>query len=274
MGVKNYNPTSAGRRFQTGYDFDEITKSVPERSLLAPLKNTGGRNTLGRMTSRHRGGGHKRRYRLVDFGRLKDGIAGKVLSVEYDPNRSARIALVVYADGEKRYILAPQDIVVGSVIESGAAADIRPGSALALGQIPVGTQVHAIELKPGGGAKLVRSAGASAQLVAKEGDYALVRLPSGELRNIRRECRATVGAVGNAQHENIAVGKAGRNRWKGWRPFVRGMAMNPVDHPHGGGEGRAKGNHPQSPWGQPAKGYRTRRNHASDKYIVARRKKR
>jgi large subunit ribosomal protein L2 len=274
MGVKNYNPTSAGRRFQTGYDFDEITKAVPERSLLAPLKKSGGRNTLGRMTSRHRGGGHKRRYRLVDFGRGKDGVVGKVLAIEYDPNRSARIALVTYADGEKRYILAPQDVVVGSIIEAGSAADIRPGSALALGQIPVGTQVHAIELKPGGGAKLVRSAGASAQLVAKDGDYALVRLPSGELRNIRRECRATVGAVGNAQHENIAIGKAGRNRWKGWRPFVRGMAMNPVDHPHGGGEGRAKGNHPQSPWGQPAKGYRTRRNRTSDKYIVARRKKR
>jgi len=274
MGVKNYNPTSPGRRFQTSYDFDEITKDSPERSLIVPLKKSGGRNALGRMTMRHRGGGHKRRYRLVDFTRMKDGIAGKVLAIEYDPNRSARIALVAYADGEKRYILAPQDVVVGSVIEAGLGADIRPGSALALGQIPVGTQVHAIELKPGGGAKLVRGAGASAQVVAKDGDYALIRLPSGELRNIRRECRATVGAVGNAQHENISIGKAGRNRWKGWRPFVRGMAMNPVDHPHGGGEGRAKGNHPQSPWGQPAKGYRTRRNHASDKYIVARRKKR
>ena len=274
MGVKSYNPTSAGRRFQTGYDFDEITKGTPERSLLVPLKRTGGRNSLGRMTSRHRGGGHKRRYRLVDFGRAKDGVAGKVVAIEYDPNRSARIALVAYADGEKGYILAPQDVAVGSMIEAGSGADIRPGSALALGQIPVGTQIHAIELKPGGGAKLVRGAGVSAQLVAKDGDYALVRLPSGELRNIRRECRATVGAVGNAQHENIAVGKAGRNRWKGWRPFVRGIAMNPVDHPHGGGEGRAKGNHPQSPWGQPAKGYRTRRNRTSDKYIVARRKKR
>jgi len=274
MGVKNYNPTSAGRRFQTGYDFEEITKAEPERSLLAPLRKRGGRNDLGRMTLRHRGGGHKRRYRLIDFRRGKDGIAGTVASIEYDPNRTARIALVNYADGEKRYILAPQDVGVGSRVEAGAGADILPGSALPLGLIPVGTQVHAVELKPGGGAKLVRSAGASAQLVAKEGAYALLRLPSGELRNVRRECRATVGAVGNAQHENIAVGKAGRNRWKGHRPHVRGIAMNPVDHPHGGGEGRAKGNHPQSPWGQPAKGYRTRRNHASDKYIVARRKKR
>jgi large subunit ribosomal protein L2 len=274
MGVKNYNPTSAGRRFQTGYDFEEITKSEPERSLLAPLRKRGGRNDFGRMTSRHRGGGHKRRYRMIDFRRGKDGIVGTVATIEYDPNRTARIALVNYADGEKRYILAPQDVAVGSRVEAGPGADILPGSALPLGLIPVGTQVHAVELKPGGGAKLVRSAGASAQLVAKEGDYALLRLPSGELRNVRRECRATVGAVGNAQHENIAVGKAGRNRWKGHRPHVRGIAMNPVDHPHGGGEGRAKGNHPQSPWGQPAKGYRTRRNHASDKYIVARRKKR
>jgi len=274
MAIKKFKPTSPGRRNQSGSDFDEVTRTQPERSLLRPLKKSGGRNALGRITSRHRGGGHKRRYRVVDFKRLKDGITGRVVSVEYDPNRSANIALVVYADGEKRYIVAPEGVTVGTVIEAGAGADIKPGNALQLANIPVGTVVHNIELKPGAGAKMSRSAGTGAQLVAKEGDYALLRLPSGELRNVRKECRATIGTVGNQQHENIRIGKAGRSRWLGIRPRVRGMAMNPVDHPHGGGEGRAKGNHPTTPWGKPTKGYRTRSNSQSDKYIVARRKKR
>ena len=274
MAIKKYKPTSPGRRFQSGYQFDEVTREEPEKALLRSLKKSGGRNTNGRITSRHRGGGHKRRYRVIDFRRTKDGVPGKVVSVEYDPNRSARIALVVYADGDKRYILAPDDVVVGTVVESGQGADIKPGSALALADIPVGTQVHAVELKAGAGAKMVRCAGTSAQLVAKEGDYALLRLPSGELRNVRKECKATVGVVGNAQHENIRLGKAGRSRWLGRRPSVRGIAMNPIDHPHGGGEGRSKGNHPTTPWGKPAKGYRTRGKKSSDKYIVARRKKR
>jgi large subunit ribosomal protein L2 len=274
MSVKKYNPTSAGRRFQTGYVFDELTKRKPEKSLVEPMKKSGGRNALGRITSRHRGGGHKRMYRLVDFRRRKDGIRARVAAIEYDPNRSARIALVVYADGEKRYITAPEGIGVGDMIEAGPGSDIKPGNSLELKSIPVGTVVHNIEMKAGGGAKLARSAGVGAQLVARENGYALLRLPSGELRNVREECRATIGQVGNAQHENLSVGKAGRSRWKGIRPQTRGIAMNPVDHPHGGGEGRAKGNHPQSPWGQPAKGHRTRKNHNSDKYIVARRKKR
>jgi large subunit ribosomal protein L2 len=274
MAVKKYNPTSAGRRFQTAYDFAEITKTEPEKRLVEPLRKSGGRNALGRITSRHRGGGHKRRYRLIDFRRKKDGIPARIAAIEYDPNRSARIALVVYADGEKRYITAPDGVKVGDVIEAGPGSDIKPGNALELKQIPVGTVVHNVEMKAGGGAKLCRSAGCGAQLVARENGYALLRLPSGELRNVREECRATIGAVGNAQHENISIGKAGRARWKGIRPQTRGIAMNPVDHPHGGGEGRAKGNHPQSPWGQPTKGYRTRRNPQSDKYIVARRKKR
>jgi large subunit ribosomal protein L2 len=274
MGIKKFNPTSPGRRFQTGMDFDEVTRSAPEKSLLTPIKKSGGRNSNGRITSRHRGGGHKRRFRLVDFRRRKDGVPGKVVSIEYDPNRSARIALVSYADGDKRYIIAPEGVGVGTLIESGPEADIKPGSSLELAKVPVGTQVHAIEMKAGGGAKMVRSAGTSAQLVAKEGDYALLRLPSGELRNVRKECKATIGVVGNAQHENVTLGKAGRSRWLGRRPSVRGIAMNPIDHPHGGGEGRSKGNHPTTPWGKPAKGYRTRRNKQSTKYIVARRKKR
>jgi large subunit ribosomal protein L2 len=274
MGIKKFNPTSPGRRFQTGMDFEEVTRSAPEKSLLKPIKKSGGRNANGRITSRHRGGGHKRRFRLVDFRRRKDGVPGKVVSVEYDPNRSARIALVSYADGDKRYIIAPEGVGVGTLIESGPEADIKPGSSLELAKVPVGTQVHAIEMKAGGGAKMVRSAGTSAQLVAKEGDYALLRLPSGELRNVRKECKATIGVVGNAQHENVTLGKAGRSRWLGRRPSVRGIAMNPIDHPHGGGEGRSKGNHPTTPWGKPAKGYRTRRNKQSTKYIVARRKKR
>jgi large subunit ribosomal protein L2 len=274
MGIKKFNPTSPGRRFQTGMDFEEVTRSAPEKSLLKPIKKSGGRNANGRITSRHRGGGHKRRFRLVDFRRRKDGVPGKVVSVEYDPNRSARIALVSYADGDKRYIIAPEGVGVGTLIESGPEADIKPGSSLELAKVPVGTQVHAIEMKAGGGAKMVRSAGTSAQLVAKEGDYALLRLPSGELRNVRKECKATIGVVGNAQHENVTLGKAGRSRWLGRRPSVRGIAMNPIDHPHGGGEGRSNGNHPTTPWGKPAKGYRTRRNKQSTKYIVARRKKR
>jgi large subunit ribosomal protein L2 len=274
MGIKKFKPTSPGRRFQTGLDFEEVTRAQPEKSLLKPIKKSGGRNANGRITSRHRGGGHKRRFRLIDFRRRKDGVPGKVVSIEYDPNRSARIALVSYGDGDKRYIIAPEGVRVGTLIETGEGADIKPGSSMPLTKVPVGTQVHAIEMKAGGGAKMVRSAGTSAQLVAKEGDYALLRLPSGELRNIRKECLATVGVVGNAQHENVTLGKAGRSRWLGRRPSVRGIAMNPVDHPHGGGEGRSKGNHPTTPWGKPTKGYRTRRNKQSTKYIVARRKKR
>jgi large subunit ribosomal protein L2 len=274
MGIKNFKPTSPGRRFTTGHDFDEVTRAEPQRSLVRSLSKHGGRNALGRITSRHRGGGHKRRYRLIDFQRAKDGIPGRVASIEYDPNRSARIALVVYADGDKRYIVAPDGVGVGTAIEAGIQADIKPGNALRLANIPVGTVVHNVEMKAGGGAKIARSAGTGAQLVAKEGNYALLRLPSGELRNVRAECRATIGTVGNQQHENIRVGKAGRSRWKGKRPSVRGIAMNPVDHPHGGGEGRSKGNHPTTPWGKPTKGYRTRGTKPSDKYIVARRKKR
>lgn len=273
MGVRTLKPTSPGRRFQTVSDFAEITTTTPEKSLLGPIKKSGGRNSNGRITSRHRGGGHKRRYRLIDFRRTKDGIPGRIASVEYDPNRSARIALLVYADGEKTYIVAPEGSKVGDAVSSGPGSDIKPGNTLTLDRIPVGTTVHAIEIKPGAGGKMARSAGCGAQLVAKEGNYALLRLPSGELRNVRRECRATIGQVGNAQHENISIGKAGRNRWKGVRPQTRGIAMNPVDHPHGGGEGRAKGNHPQSPWGKPAKGARTRHNPRTDKFIVARRKK-
>jgi large subunit ribosomal protein L2 len=274
MAIKKFKPTSPGRRNQSGSDFAEVTRTGPERSLLRPLKKSGGRNALGRITSRHRGGGHKRRYRMIDFKRIKDGVAGRVVSVEYDPNRSANIALVVYLDGEKRYIVAPEGLTVGTVVEAGVGADIKPGNALELANIPVGTIVHNVELKPGAGGRMVRSAGTGAQLVAKEGNYALLRLPSGELRNVRKECRATIGTVGNKQHENIRIGKAGRSRWLGIRPQTRGVAMNPVDHPHGGGEGRSKGNHPTTPWGKPTKGYRTRSNSQSDKYIVARRKKR
>lgn len=274
MAVKKYRPTSPGRRFQTSLDFAEVTKSKPQKSLLGPVKSSGGRNTNGRITTRHRGGGHKRRFRIVDLRRGKDGVPARVQAIEYDPNRSARIALLAFADGDKRYVLAPDRLQVGDSVVSGEASDIKVGNCLPLASIPTGTVVHAIELKPGAGAQLVRSAGTGAQLVAKEGDYALLRLPSGELRNVRGTCRATVGSVGNPQHENRKIGKAGRARWLGRRPSVRGIAMNPVDHPHGGGEGRAKGNHPSTPWGKPTKGYRTRRNRTSDKYIVARRKRR
>jgi large subunit ribosomal protein L2 len=274
MPMRNYKPTSPGRRFQTTAGFQEITRARPEKSLVAPLSKSGGRNTNGRMTARHRGGGHKRRYRLVDFRREKDGVPARVAAVEYDPNRSARLALLHYADGEKRYILAPVGLRVGDQVMAGVGADIRPGNALPLQAIPLGTMIHNIELRPGKGGQMVRGAGAAAQLMAKEGEHALVKLPSGEQRLVRVECRATVGQVGNLDHENVALGKAGRNRWRGRRPRVRGIAMNPVDHPHGGGEGRSKGNHPQTPWGLPSKGYKTRHNKRTDRFIVMRRKKR
>jgi large subunit ribosomal protein L2 len=276
MGVKKYKPTSPGRRFQTVSDFAEITKSTPEKSLVAPLPKKGGRNNNGRITTRHQGGGHKRRYRIVDFKRNKDGVPAKVASIEYDPNRSARIALLHYADGEKRYILAPQKLGVGDTVMSGSEADIKPGNALPLADIPTGTVVHAIELQPGKGAALARSAGTSAQLMAKEGDYAILRMPSSEMRMVPLVCRATVGVVGNPEKEGISIGKAGRNRWLGKRPTVRGTAMNPVDHPHGGGEGKNKtaGRHPVTPWGVPTKGHRTRaKNNPSDRLIIRRRKK-
>ncbi|MBI3783041.1 MAG: 50S ribosomal protein L2 [Deltaproteobacteria bacterium] len=271
MATRQYRPTSAGRRFQTVLDFSELTKKEPERHLLAPKKRSGGRNALGRLTSRHRGGGHKRRYRIVDFRRGKDLVPATVAALEYDPNRSARLALVTYVDGEKRYILAPVGLRVGDGVVTGEGADIKPGNALPLKLIPTGTMVHNIELKPGRGGQLARSAGAAAQLMAKEGANALLKLPSGELRYVQLACRATIGQVGNLDHENVSIGKAGRSRWLGRRSRVRGMAMNPVDHPHGGGEGRSKGNHPQSPWGQPAKGYKTRHNPRTDRFIVKRR---
>jgi len=273
MAVRQYKPTSAARRFQSVADFSEISKKSPERSLLAPLNKSGGRNNRGRVTSFQRGGGHKRRYRLIDFRREKDGVAAKVAAIEYDPNRSAHIALLHYRDGEKRYILAPIGLVVGDTIMSGEGADIKPGNTLPLSGIPLGTMIHNVELKSGKGGQLVRSAGAAAQLMAKEGAYASVKLPSGEVRLVHQGCRATVGQVGNLDHENISLGKAGRSRWLGRRPHVRGVAMNPVDHPMGGGEGRGKGNHPQSPWGVLAKGYKTRNNARTDKYIVQRKKK-
>ena len=271
MATRQYKPTSAGRRSQSVLDFSELTRKEPERGLVAPVKRTGGRNALGRLTSRHRGGRHKRRYRLVDFRRNKDTVAGKVAAIEYDPNRSAHLALIHYADGEKRYILAPAGLKIGQQLSAGIGADIRSGNALPLKNIPVGTMVHNVELKPGRGGQLARSAGSTIQLMAKEGDRALLKLPSGELRYVQLTCRATIGQVGNLDHENVSIGKAGRSRWLGRRPRVRGIAMNPVDHPHGGGEGRSKGNHPQSPWGQPAKGYKTRHNPRTDRFIVKRR---
>jgi len=269
-----YKPTSPGKRFRTGFDFAEITRDTPEPSLLAPLHKSGGRNNNGRITTRHRGGGHKRRYRIVDFRRTKDNIPAKVAAVEYDPNRSARIALLHYVDGEKSYILAPVGLRVGDKVMAGVEADIRPGNCLPLKNIPLGTMVHNIELRVGKGGQMVRSAGGAAQLMAKEGEHALIKLPSGEQRLVRIECRATIGQVGNLEHENISYGKAGRVRWLGRRSTVRGIAMNPVDHPHGGGEGRSKGNHPQTPWGKPTKGYKTRHNKRTNKFIVQRRKSR
>ena len=273
MGIKAFKPTSPGRRQMTVTAFEEITRSRPEKSLVAPLRRSGGRNAEGRTTSRFRGGGHKRAYRIIDFKRDKDGVPGRIASIEYDPNRSARIALVHYLDGEKRYILAPLGLKVGDVIESGPNSDIKPGNALPLVNIPVGTVVHAIELTAGRGAQLARSAGTSAQIMAREGDYVTLRLPSSEMRMVRSECRATIGQVGNVEHENVTIGKAGRKRWMGRRPHNRGVAMNPVDHPHGGGEGRAPVGmkSPVTPWGVPTLGYRTRRAKASDRLIVRRR---
>ena len=272
MAIRTRKPTSAGRRFQSVSDFAEITKSTPEKSLLAPRSGTGGRNSEGRTTSRHRGGGHKRQYRLVDFKRTKDGVGAKVAAIEYDPNRTCRIALLHYEDGEKAYILAPRNVKVGDRLMSGQGADIRPGNALALRYIPVGTVVHNVELRPGQGGKMARSAGSSVQLVAKEGDYASLRLPSTEMRRVLIDCRATVGEVGNSEHELIKVGKAGRNRWKGVRPQTRGVAMNPVDHPHGGGEGKTSGGrHPVSPAGKPEG--RTRNKKKPSQQLIIRRRR-
>ncbi|MDT3767142.1 50S ribosomal protein L2 [Gleimia hominis] len=273
MGIRRYKPTTPGRRGSSVADFVEITRSTPEKSLVRPLTKTGGRNNHGRITARRRGGGHKRAYRLIDFRRNdKDGVPAKVAHIEYDPNRTARIALLHYVDGTKRYILAPAKLNQGDVVESGANADIKPGNNLPLRNIPVGTVVHAVEMYPGGGAKIARSAGTSVRLVAREGRYAQLRMPSGEIRNVEVMCRATVGEVGNAEQSNISWGKAGRMRWKGRRPKVRGVAMNPVDHPHGGGEGRTSGGrHPVSPWGQP-EGRTRRPNKASDRLIVRRRR--
>lgn len=273
MPNKKRKPTSPGRRFQTVSDFAEVTTDTPEKSLIAKKSATGGRNTQGRTTARHRGGGHKQRYRIIDFKRDKDGVPARVASIEYDPNRNARIALLHYADGEKRYILAPVGVGVDDRLESGSGADIKPGNALPLRNVPAGTMVHAIEMRPGGGAKLARSAGSAVQLMSKEGDLALLRLPSGEMRQVPLDCRATVGQVGNTEAELVSLGKAGRKRWKGVRPQTRGVAMNPVDHPLGGGEGKASGGrHPTSPWGK--KEGRTRsKKKASNKYIVRRRTK-
>ncbi|MDH7480114.1 MAG: 50S ribosomal protein L2 [Syntrophomonadaceae bacterium] len=275
MGTKQFKPTSPGRRQMTVLTFEEITTDRPEKSLLMPLKRRGGRNAQGRITVRHQGGGHKRMYRRIDFKRDKDNVPARVASIEYDPNRSANIALLNYADGEKRYILAPHGLKVGDLLESGPQADIKTGNALPLKNMPLGTNIHNIELKPGKGGQLVRSAGESAQLMAKEGSYAHVRLPSGEVRLVHIDCRATIGQVGNLDHENVTVGKAGRNRWLGVRPTVRGVVMNPVDHPHGGGEGRAPvgRKHPVTPWGKVAIGGKTRRRKPSDKLIVKPRKK-
>ncbi len=275
MAVKKTKPTSPGRRFQEYSGFEEVTRKKPEKSLLKVIKGKGGRNNNGRITCRHRGGGNRRHYRIIDFKRNKTGIPAKVVSIEYDPNRSARIALLHYADGEKRYILAPVNLKVGDEVMSGPDADIKPGNSLPLKNIPLGTLIHNIELQVGKGGQIVRSAGAFAQLMAKENRYALVKLPSGEVRMVLLTCNATIGQVGNVIHENISLGKAGRKRWLGRRPKVRGVAMNPVDHPMGGGEGRSSGGrHPCTPWGVPTKGYRTRKNRKTDRYIVKRRTKR
>jgi large subunit ribosomal protein L2 len=272
VGIRKYKPTTPGRRGASGSDFSEITRSEPEKSLVRPLHGKGGRNVHGRVTARHQGGGHKRAYRLIDFRRHdKDGVPAKVAHIEYDPNRTARIALLHYVDGEKRYILAPQGLSQGDRVENGPGADIKPGNALPLKSIPTGTVIHAIELRPGGGAKIARSAGTGVQLLAKEAGYAALRMPSGEIRRVSLECRATVGEVGNAEQANIKLGKAGRNRWKGKRPSVRGVAMNPVDHPLGGGEGKSSGGrHPVSPWGKPEG--RTRRAHKPSDRLISRRR--
>ena len=274
MKLKKYNPITPGRRFMVILDKSELSSREPEKSLLAPLKKSGGRNHYGRVTVRFRGGGHKRRYRIIDFRRDKIGVPAKVVSIEYDPNRSARIALLLYADGEKRYVLAPNGLSVGERVVSGPDAEIRPGNALPLEKIPLGTLVHNVEMTPGKGGQIARSAGVSCQLMAREGNYALLKMPSGELRRVHVRCYATIGVVGNEDHKNETYGKAGRSRWIGRKPHVRGIAMNPVDHPHGGGEGRGKGHNPTSPWGIPAKGYKTRRGRkSSDKFIVRRRNK-
>ena len=273
MGIKTNKPTSPGRRFQTSSTFDEITRKNPEKSLLRSLKKSGGRNSLGRMTVRHRGGGHKRKYRLIDFKRDKEGIPASVASIEYDPNRSANIALLHYADGEKRYILAPNKLQVGDRVIAGPDAEIKIGNAIPLRNIPLGTNVHNVELNVGHGGQLARTAGSYARLMAKEGKYAQIKLPSGEVRMVLLNCKATIGQVGNLDHENITIGKAGRNRWLGKRPRVRGVAMNPVDHPHGGGEGKSSGGrHPVTPWGVPTKGYKTRKRKTSDRLILKKRK--
>lgn len=272
MAIKRRNPTSPGRRFQTSHDFSEITRSRPHKPLLAPRRSTGGRNNLGRKTARHRGGGHRRRYRIIDFRRNKAGVPATVASIEYDPNRTCRIALLHYHDGEKRYILAPQGLEVGDVLQSGKGSEIRPGNAMPLRFIPTGTVIHNVELVPGGGAKLARSAGASVQLMAKEGKYATLRLPSSEMRRVELECCATIGAIGNSEHELLKIGKAGRNRWKGVRPQTRGVAMNPVDHPLGGGEGKSSGGrHPVSPWGKREVRTRNHKKKSSDLIIRRRR---
>ena len=274
MGVRKRKPTSPGRRFQTVADFSELTTDEPEKSLLAKKGRTGGRNNYGRKTSRHRGGGHKQQYRVIDFKRRKDGVPAKVASIEYDPNRTCRIALLHYVDGEKRYILAPRDLGVGDMVQSGHGSEIRVGNALPLRYIPVGTTVHNVELQPGAGGKMARSAGSSVQLVAKEGDFATLRLPSTEMRRVSIDCRATVGEVGNSEHDLVKIGKAGRNRWKGKRPQTRGVAMNPVDHPHGGGEGKTSGGrHPVSPWGKP-EGRTRDKTKPSQQLIVRRRRTR
>jgi large subunit ribosomal protein L2 len=273
MALKKFNPTSAGRRFMTVLTFDEITKAEPEKSLTEPLRRTGGRDNRGRITVRFMGGGHKRRYRVVDFRRDKHGIPAKVAAVEYDPNRTARLALLHYADGEKRYILWPEGLAVGATVLSGETADILPGNSLPLKAIPAGTMVHNIELRHGKGGQIVRSAGGAAQLVAKEGEYAQVKLPSGEVRRISVNCQATIGQIGNIDHKNVSYGKAGRKRWLGRRPHNRGVSMNPVDHPHGGGEGKTSGGrHPVTPWGKPTKGAKTRQNKRTQAFIVKRRK--
>ena len=275
MPIRRYKPTSPGRRFMSVSTFEEITKTTPEKSLLEPVTKKGGRNNNGRITTRHQGGGHKRRYRIIDFKRLKDGVPAKVAAIEYDPNRSANIALLHYLDGEKAYILAPAQLRVGVLVQSGPDADIKVGNALPLENIPTGTLVHNVELKPGQGAKMARSAGSGIQLVAKDAGFAVLRLPSGEMRRVPLTCRATVGQVGNVDHQNINWGKAGRNRWKGKRPSVRGSAMNPVDHPHGGGEGKSKGGrHPVTPWGVPTLGKRTRSKHKESNKLIVRGRRR
>ncbi len=272
MAIRKLKPNTPGQRQRSVSAFDTITKSRPEKNLLAPVTSKGGRNNNGRITTRHQGGGHKRRYRIIDFKRNKIGIPARVAAIEYDPNRSARIALLVYADGDKRYIIAPNEIEVGATVMNGPDADPEPGNCMPLARIPVGSFVHAIEMKPGKGAQMARSAGTYAQLTAREGDYATLRLPSGETRMVRSDCMATIGTTSNPDHMNIELGKAGRNRWLGVRPKTRGVAMNPVDHPMGGGEGKASGGHPRSPKGVPAKGYKTRKKHKeSDRYIVRKR---